>query len=462
MPNYILLERIELNASAASVTFSNIPQSGYTDLKIVFSGRADKAASTYTNTYISFNGSTSSFSSRELYGTGSSAGSGNSSTSPGGGQGSGYVNAVSTTSSTFSNNEIYIPNYTSTNAKSFSSDFTVENNATLGLAGFIAGLWNPGTQSAITSITLTPEGSSWIANSTFSLYGLAALGTTPVIAPKASGGNRIDNDGTYWYHTFLTTGAFIPQSSLSCDVLVVAGGGGGAYGGGGGGAAGAGAGGLVYLSSQSLTNISYNVTIGAGGTGGTSGTTLGTNGVNSQLGSLTAAIGGGFGARDTGTGTGNGANGGSGGGGGAGIGGTGGTGGTGSQGSNGGNGTNWAGGGGGGSGAVGANATSGTSVTAIGGAGGIGSNTYSSWATATSTGVSGRYAGGGGGASGTTSASVAGGTGGGGASGGSATAGTAGTTNTGGGGGGGSYNGSTVTNGGAGGSGIIIIRYPIA
>jgi len=38
MPNnYVLLDRIELNADAASVTFDNIPQSGYTDLKLVVS-----------------------------------------------------------------------------------------------------------------------------------------------------------------------------------------------------------------------------------------------------------------------------------------------------------------------------------------------------------------------------------------------------------------------------------------
>jgi hypothetical protein len=35
------LERIELNATAASVTFANIPQTGYTDLKVVVSARLD-------------------------------------------------------------------------------------------------------------------------------------------------------------------------------------------------------------------------------------------------------------------------------------------------------------------------------------------------------------------------------------------------------------------------------------
>jgi hypothetical protein len=44
MANYVLLERIELNASAASVTFANIPQTGYTDLKVVLSARETHAA----------------------------------------------------------------------------------------------------------------------------------------------------------------------------------------------------------------------------------------------------------------------------------------------------------------------------------------------------------------------------------------------------------------------------------
>ena len=39
--NYILLETITVGeAGASSVTFNNIPQSGYTDLKIVASARS--------------------------------------------------------------------------------------------------------------------------------------------------------------------------------------------------------------------------------------------------------------------------------------------------------------------------------------------------------------------------------------------------------------------------------------
>jgi hypothetical protein len=299
MPNnYVLLERTELNATTASVTFANIPQSGYTDLKIVMSARTE-SANVYRNVYVSFNGSTSSFSSRELYGTGSATGSGNSSTSPGGGQGVGYVNGTSTTASTFSNNEIYIPNYRSSVAKSISNDFVVENNATSSLAGFVATLWNPGTQAAITSITLTPDGTNFVANSTFSLYGLAALGTTPAIAPKASGGNIIDYDGTYWIHTFLSSGTFTPAIGLTCDYLVVAGGGAGGAGGNAAGAwgGGGGAGGYRTASAQALTATGYSVTVGAGGA--PVGSATGASGNDSVFNAITSSGGGGGGKNNT-------------------------------------------------------------------------------------------------------------------------------------------------------------------
>jgi hypothetical protein len=40
MPNnYVLLETIALTQAAASVTFDNLPTSGYTDLKVVISAR---------------------------------------------------------------------------------------------------------------------------------------------------------------------------------------------------------------------------------------------------------------------------------------------------------------------------------------------------------------------------------------------------------------------------------------
>jgi hypothetical protein len=443
--NYVLLERIELNASAASVVFSNIPQTGYTDLKIVVSARSDRSgARGYIGVY--FNGSFTNQTNRRILGDGASASSSSETNNW-----SFIIPGASQTASTFGNAEVYIPNYNLTGAKSFSVDGVQEANETTAFASLVAALTT--NTAAITSVTIqTGNSDNFVSGSTFSLYGLAAVGTTPVIAPKASGGNIIDYDGTYWIHTFLTSGTFTPQTSLSCDYLVVAGAGGG---GGGGRGGGGGAGG--YLTSiggspLSVAATAYAITVGAGGAGVID--TRGASGSNSIFSSVTSTGGGGGGGR---TSTENGANGGSGGGAATGAGGAPGTAGSASpsgQGNNGGPGSssaapNYGAGGGGGAGAVG-----GTGTSLVGGNGGVGLQN-------SITGTSTYYAGGGGGGAWTgNTASSSGGLGGGGAgrdtTGGVNANGDAGTTNTGGGGGASSETGKA---GGNGGSGIVIIRY---
>ena len=458
--NYVLLETITVGeAGASSVTFNNIPQSGYTDLKIVMSSRCTATHSGLSGSYAvgwQFNGSTTGYSSKSLYGySASSVGSDTMTTistngSTYGRLGSGATAWNSSTANTFTNAEVYIPNYSVNGiAKSLSVDSATESNDTnYNELDLTAALWT-GT-APITSISFAPNSSaSWMQYSTFSLYGLAAVGTTPVIAPYASGGDIIQTDGTYWYHAFLSSGTFTPAKTLSCDILTVAGGGGGAGGNGGSdaGNAGGGAGGLVYLTAQSATaNTSASVTVGAGGTAGAGTPTSGSQGSNSQFASLTAAVGGGYGGAYVAGG-----NGGSGGGTGAGSGAAGGTG---SQGSNGGTGSSNSGGAGGGYGGAGG-AASGNN----GGVGGAGTNTYSTMLNLLNLGVSGYIAGGGGGGAKSTGGTASAG---GGAGGSGNNAGTAGTSNTGGGGGGGGGILSAGTNpGGKGGSGIVIIRYAI-
>lgn len=450
--NYVLLGKVTLGASAASVTFSNIPQSGYTDLKIVASARGTQS-SVNQSYQMTFNGtSTTGLSMKRLYGNGASA------ASDSGLQNIEAVGATAT-SNTFSNDEIYIPNYTSANYKSYSIDNVGETNAATAYAILHAGLWS--NTAAITSIVFTGISGSFVQYSTFYLYGLAAVGTTPVIAPFASGGDSITTDGTYWYHAFLSSGTFTPAKALTASCLVIAGGGGGSSGEGAGG----GAGGVSYLATSTLSSSSYTVTVGGGGAGGAqnSAANPGTTGSDSSFNSIISNGGGG--AKYN-----NGLSGGSGGGtyfgytgGAATQGNTGGATGYGNAGAIGFNSTSYNGGGGGGAGGAGGNATG----TRIGGTGGAGLGTWSTWATATSTGVSGYYAGGGGGgagygASGGTGGSATGG-GGAGASNGK-TAGTAGTANTGGGGGGANANSDSNADsaaGGTGGSGIVIIRYPM-
>ena len=449
--NYVLLERIELNASTASVTFSNIPQTGYTDLKVVISARGT-ASGVGGGNLLSINGSSggTNFTCKLLQGNGGIAASGSPTNFVG------DIPLASATSSTFGNIEITFPNYTSSNYKSYSIDSVTENNATgtdSAYADLAAGLWSQTT--AISSLGFSQSSGSFVQYSTFSLYGLAAVGTTPSIAPKASGGN-ITTDGTYWIHTFLTTQAFTPFTNLTCDYLVVAGGGGstGAIGG-GGGAGGlrstvtaTGGGGSLESSLAITSGTSYTVTVGAGGAGNTGGA-IGANGNNSTFSTITS-IGGGLG---NGYSNNNGSSGGSGGGGGGGETGTASTGGspTANQGRAGGNGVaasdgTFSGGGGGGASTAGANSSSST-----GGNGGNG-------VAVSITGSSVTYAGGGGGGANTNQGS--GGSGGGGTGGKSNVSPTAGSVNTGGGGGGGG-NGSGNT-GAYGGSGIVIIRYAMA
>ena len=441
--NYVLLEKITVGAAgAASITFSNIPQTGYTDLVIKYSSRASSAGATnFTQLYL--NGTTANLAGIVLYGSGSAAGSQAQSGVDG--------NANGSTANTFSSQEICIPNYTSSNYKSITVDCVQENNSSTAFSELLSALWS--NTAAITSVGLTPGSGSFMQYSTFYLYGVAKLGTTPAIVPYATGGDTIMTDGTYWYHAFLASGTFTPAKGLSCDVLVVAGGGGSNQGGGG-------AGGLRAFTSQSLTTTGYTVTVGAGGTAGSgNGTTPGGIGNNSQFGALTVSTGGGGGNA-----------------GGSGTGGTGGSGGGGAQdsatttggaaspsgqgnagGGNGGFGGNpYPGGGGGGAGAVGGNATSNNQA----GVGGNGVSTYSSWGSATSTGqnISGTYwyaGGGGGGMNNDASSTSSGGNVGGGAGRGFSTAAIAGTANTGGGAGG------TGQGGAAGGSGIVIVRYAV-
>ena len=432
--NYVLLQRVELNTTTTTVTFSNIPQTGYTDLIVKMSLRANQTGSNDSwDLKTLFNGSSANMSQISVRGDGSGANVNTGITD----RFLRLVNISDWTANTFSSVEFCIPNYTSSSNKSFSIDSVVENN--VGASGaqiLINGVWS--STSAISSLAFTPNGNtsaSFVAGSSFSVYGVSATGTTPTTAPKARGGNNITTDGTYWYHAFLASGTFTPLASLTCDALVVAGGGGGNTGAGGGG----GAGGLLGFTAQSLSSAT-TITVGAGG-----GVT--TTGSDSQLGSLTLVKGGGAGGGTTG------GTGGSGGGGGGGAGTSGGAA-TSGQGNAGGAGANLAypsdaGGGGGGKGAAGAVGTS-----ATGGAGGAGTNTYSTYASATATGVSGYYAGGGGAYGRTTSG--AGGSGGGGGCN-SSTGATAGTANTG--GGGGAYQDAGGSS--AGGSGIVIIRYAV-
>lgn len=148
---------------AATVTFSSIPQT-YTDLKVLVCARST-AANAFG--YFDFNSSSANFSRRTLVLNGSAVQSYSANDNLV------FTNTQSgTTASTFNNAEIYIPNYTSANYKSFSADSAVENNHATDfiLEQLSSHLWS--NTAAITSIMFTPGSGSWAQYSTFYLYGI--------------------------------------------------------------------------------------------------------------------------------------------------------------------------------------------------------------------------------------------------------------------------------------------------
>jgi len=156
------------SGGVASVTFSSIPAI-YTDLLIKVSMRINDPSADGP-TVIQFNGTTTGYSSKELDGNGTSANS-YSRGVMNNGLFLGNLQGNSATASTFSNTDIYIPNYTSSNAKSVSIDSVSENNATTAWAVLNAGLST--STSTIASISIYGYYSNaFLQYSTFYLYGI--------------------------------------------------------------------------------------------------------------------------------------------------------------------------------------------------------------------------------------------------------------------------------------------------
>lgn len=166
---YKLIQATTLSSATASVAFTSIPQT-YTDLLLKVSARANVSGG-WTNVMLAVNGSTSNITWLGFYGYSNTLKGSNTNTST---RAIGNANANSSTSNLFSNNELYIPNYTSTTAKSFTSDSIVaSNDSTNPILVLDALLWNPATQAAITSLTLTNSApGDFVSGSTFYLYGI--------------------------------------------------------------------------------------------------------------------------------------------------------------------------------------------------------------------------------------------------------------------------------------------------
>jgi len=163
-----LIERVELDSSASSITFSSIPQT-FAHLQILILARSDGAA-TIDTIAVSFNGTgDTDESSIQLFADGSTAESGTNTIIKGG-----PVPTPSLTANTFSNTSFYVSNYTASQAKPTSMDAVIENNATLTSLELHAGLWD--NTSAITSIAFSLSSSNFVTGTTISLYGITRGG----------------------------------------------------------------------------------------------------------------------------------------------------------------------------------------------------------------------------------------------------------------------------------------------
>ena len=161
------------SGGSATIDFTSIPAT-YTDLLLKFSLRTSGTGDAFENVKLQFNGSGgTAYSDRLIYGNSTSAlSASNSSQANTFFQ---YSDAAGSTANTFSNGEIYVPNYAGSTNKSVSVDSVTENNSAstnFAIMALAAELWS--NTAAINRITLTPNVATLFAQySTAYLYGIS-------------------------------------------------------------------------------------------------------------------------------------------------------------------------------------------------------------------------------------------------------------------------------------------------
>lgn len=156
---YTPIATTTLGTTQSNFTFSSIP-STYTDLIIIASIKNNSGDGA---SYMQVNGDTgTNYSSTVLNGDGTSATSGRQSST-----GNGML-ATRCDATNFWINTVQIQNYA--NTTTYKTALWRSNDGSYLVAG--VGLWR--STSAISSITLYPSGASYVAGSTFTLYGILA------------------------------------------------------------------------------------------------------------------------------------------------------------------------------------------------------------------------------------------------------------------------------------------------
>jgi len=158
---YELIASNTLTTTAASVTFSSIPNT-YSDLVLMISARTS-ASQNRSGIALRFNGATTNvnMSGTWLEQEDNTVYSFRNDTVV-------QTNGNTTTSNVFGNAKIYFPNYTSSVSKSYASFFVIENNSATGnQIAAVSGLFQ--NTSALNEIKLI---SDFVSGSSFFLYGL--------------------------------------------------------------------------------------------------------------------------------------------------------------------------------------------------------------------------------------------------------------------------------------------------
>lgn len=152
------------SSGASTIVFSSISPS-FTDL-IIFCSFRTSAGGTYAG--FTFNGTTSGYGGRLLFGSGS----GSASTTDHATNEIQYfeTNDSTQTANTFNNGHLFIPNYSSNANKLVSYDVVNENNATAAQQRILAGFWN--NTAPISSITIDPLTGNFVEYSSATLYGI--------------------------------------------------------------------------------------------------------------------------------------------------------------------------------------------------------------------------------------------------------------------------------------------------
>lgn len=162
----LLASSVLSSGSATSINFNNIPQN-YTDLRLVLSTR-DTYSGPALEVFLRFNGVESNiYTYRRLQGSASSA------TTQTGSDTKLFIGGhpgATATSNTFSNIQIYVPNYAGSGQKSVSIDSTFLENG----SGYAYAYFNNGIStmtSPVNSITLLPQ-TAFAQYTSAHLYGI--------------------------------------------------------------------------------------------------------------------------------------------------------------------------------------------------------------------------------------------------------------------------------------------------